>query len=100
MKDNMLISVIVTTYNRPDALAVVLEGLLAQTDRRFEVIVADDGSTDATRKVVASFRQRWPHETGMLHAWHADTGFRLSAVRNLGVYAAKGDYLIFLDGDC
>lgn len=100
MKDNMLISVIVTTYNRPDALALVLEGLLAQTDRHFEVIVADDGSTEATRKVVASFRQRWPHETGMLHAWHADTGFRLSAVRNLGVHAAKGDYLIFLDGDC
>ena len=41
--DNMLISVIVSTYNRPDALALVLEGLVDQTDRRFEIIVADDG---------------------------------------------------------
>jgi glycosyltransferase involved in cell wall biosynthesis len=100
MKDNMLISVIVSTYNRPDALAVVLEGLLAQTDRRFEIIVADDGSTEETRKVVASFQQRQPAGPRLLHAWHADTGFRLSAVRNLGVHVASGDYLIFLDGDC
>jgi glycosyltransferase involved in cell wall biosynthesis len=100
MKDNMLVSVIVTTYNRPDALALVLEGLLAQTDRRFEIIVADDGSAEETRKVVASFRKRRTDGPGLLHAWHADTGFRLSAVRNLGVYAAQGDYLIFLDGDC
>jgi glycosyltransferase involved in cell wall biosynthesis len=100
MKDNMLISVIVSTYNRPDALAVVLEGLLAQTDRRFEIIVADDGSTEETRKVVASFQQRQPAGPRLLHAWHTDTGFRLSAVRNLGVHVASGDYLIFLDGDC
>jgi glycosyltransferase involved in cell wall biosynthesis len=100
MKDNMLISVIVSTYNRPDALAVVLKGLLAQTDRRFEIIVADDGSTEETRKVVASFQQRQPAGPRLLHAWHADTGFRLSAVRNLGVHVASGDYLIFLDGDC
>ena len=101
MKDKLLISVIVTTYNRPDALALVLEGLLDQADRRFEIIVADDGSTGETRKVVASFQQqRRPDGPRLLHAWHADTGFRLSAVRNLGVHAAKGAYLIFLDGDC
>jgi glycosyltransferase involved in cell wall biosynthesis len=100
MKNDMLISVIVSTYNRPDALAVVLKGLLAQTDRRFEIIVADDGSTEETRKLVASFRQRQPAGPRLLHAWHADTGFRLSAVRTLGVHVASGDYLIFLDGDC
>jgi glycosyltransferase involved in cell wall biosynthesis len=100
MKDNMLISVIVSTYNRPDALAAVLKGLLAQTDRHFEIIVADDGSTEETRKVVASLQRRQAAGPRLLHAWHADTGFRLSAVRNLGVHAARGDYLIFLDGDC
>jgi glycosyltransferase involved in cell wall biosynthesis len=98
--DNMLISVIVSTYNRPDALALVLAGLVDQTDPRFEIIVADDGSTEETRDIVASFQQRRLDRPKLLHAWHADTGFRLSAVRNLGVYAASGDYLIFLDGDC
>jgi glycosyl transferase family 2 len=40
--------VIISTYNRPDALAVVLEGYLAQTDKDFDVVIADDGSTDVT----------------------------------------------------
>ena len=44
----MRIAVIVTTYNRPDALSAVLEGYLAQTDRGFELLVADDGSTEET----------------------------------------------------
>ncbi|WP_334189835.1 glycosyltransferase family 2 protein [Noviherbaspirillum sp.] len=97
----MLISVIVTTYNRPDALAAVLRGLLAQTDPDFEVIIADDGSTDATRAMIDGFR---PLPAGgpkrLVHAWQPDDGFRASAARNLGVHASKGEYLIFLDGDC
>ncbi len=97
----MLISVIVTTYNRPDALAAVLRGLLAQTDPNFEVIIADDGSTDATRTMIDGFR---PLPAGgpkrLVHAWQPDDGFRASAARNLGVHASKGEYLIFLDGDC
>ena len=58
----MHIAVIVTTYNRPDALAAVLAGFAAQSDRDFELIVADDGSSDDTRIVVAEFaaRARFP----------------------------------------
>ena len=52
----MLISVIVTTYNRPDALALVLQGLQAQSDSNFEVIIADDGSTSATRSMIEQFQ--------------------------------------------
>ena len=100
MNNNVLISVIVTTYNRPDALAAVLAGLLAQSDRRFEIVVADDGSTEATRQVVVSLRQRATDGPRIVHAWQADSGFRASAARNLGVHASSGDYLIFLDGDC
>ena len=48
-----MISVVVTTYNRPDALAAVLAGLAAQRDRDFEVIVADDGSRPDTAELVA-----------------------------------------------
>ena len=97
----MLISVIVTTYNRPDALAAVIRGLLAQTDPDFEVIIADDGSTDATRSMIDGFRPlpaRGPKR--LVHAWQPDDGFRASAARNLGVHASKGEYLVFLDGDC
>lgn len=102
MNDNMLISVIVTTYNRPDALSAVLRALLDQTDANFEVIVADDGSGDATRAAIAGFRGK-PHVGGLkrlVHAWQPDDGFRASAARNLGVFASKGEYLVFLDGDC
>jgi glycosyltransferase involved in cell wall biosynthesis len=103
----MLISVIVSTYNRPDALEAVLLSLLEQTDTDYEIVIADDGSGTATQEVVGKFQQTAlqarlargaaPQVT---HAWHSDDGFRLSAVRNLGVYASAGEYLIFLDGDC
>ncbi|WP_194727019.1 glycosyltransferase family 2 protein [Noviherbaspirillum malthae] len=101
----MLISVIVTTYNRPDALSAVVRALLDQTDANFEIIIADDGSQQPTRDALAAFAGA-PHAPGasgarrLVHAWQPDTGFRASAARNLGVFAASGEYLVFLDGDC
>jgi glycosyltransferase involved in cell wall biosynthesis len=93
----MLISLIVATYNRPDALAAVLEAFCAQADRPFELLVADDGSGPATRGVVQSYQQRLP---ALRHVWHEDRGFRLAAIRNRAAAQARGDYLIFIDGDC
>jgi len=98
----MLISVIVTTYNRPDALSMVIRALFDQIDPNFEVIIADDGSAQPTHEAISKFRHS-PHASGLkklVHAWQPDAGFRASAVRNLGVAAAQGEYLIFLDGDC
>lgn len=94
----MRAAVVVPTYNRPDALAAVLEGYFAQDDLDFELIVADDGSTEDTRKVVESFIARAPFS--MKHVWQEDTGFRLAAVRNRAVAATDADYIIFTDGDC
>lgn len=94
----MLISVIVTTYNRPFALARVLEGLLVQDDTDFEVIVADDGSRQSTQDIVEDLAARAPFP--MYHVWQPDLGFRLGRCRNLAVKNADGEYLIFLDGDC
>lgn len=93
-----LISVIVNTYNRPDALSTVLSALLQQTDRHYEVIVADDGSGPATEAVIKKFSSASP--VPVIHVWHSDDGFRLAAIRNRGIARASGDYLIFLDGDC
>lgn len=92
------ISVIVSTYNRPDALAQVLHGCARQTDSAYEIIVADDGSGPATHEAVT--RIAGEVSVRITHVWHPDEGFRLAAIRNRGIAAARGDYLIFLDGDC
>jgi len=92
-----LISVIVTTYNREDALAAVLRGLARQTDRAFEVVIADDGSRPATRQVIAGFDSRFNR---LAHVWHDDRGFRAAEIRNRAILAALGETCIFLDGDC
>jgi glycosyltransferase involved in cell wall biosynthesis len=95
-------SVIVTTYNRPNALAAVLDGLLSQEDPSFEVIIADDGSSPETAAMLRSYGTRTLPEGMMrlVHAWQPDDGFRASAARNMAAARSTGDYLIFLDGDC
>lgn len=93
-----LISVVVSTYDRPDALDAVLRGLSKQTDKRFEIVVADDGSGPATTEVVAKWQEA--PRLRIAHVWHPDNGFRLAEIRNRAVVASAGDYLIFLDGDC
>ncbi len=93
-----LISVIVTTYNREDALAAVLRSLAGQTDKNFEVVVADDGSRSTTALLV----ETWKGRIGVRvdHAWHEDKGFRAAEIRNRAILLSKGDYVVFLDGDC
>lgn len=95
---NELISVIVSTYNREDALDAVLRGLSRQTDRHFEIVVADDGSRPATARIVRA----WGAKTALpvKHVWHEDRGFRLADIRNRGILASAGAYIVFLDGDC
>jgi glycosyltransferase involved in cell wall biosynthesis len=95
---NMKLAVIVTTYNRPDALSAVLEGYLAQTDRDFEVLVADDGSTPDTAQVVQQFQARATFP--IRHVWQEDVGFRAAAARNRALAATTAEYVVFTDGDC
>src|ERR1700722_5757049 len=93
-----LISVIISTYNREDALAAVLRSFARQGDRDFEVLVADDGSGTATARVVTDWASRMP--VPLKHVWHPDRGFRLAEIRNRAIRASAGTYCIFLDGDC
>lgn len=93
-----LISVIVTTYNREDALEAVLRSLARQTDAGFEVIVADDGSGPETAALVEAWKARVGHRVE--HVWHQDAGFRAAEIRNRAVLASRGTYVVFLDGDC
>lgn len=94
----MKTAVIVTTYNRPDALAAVLEGYCGQSDQDFRLVVADDGSKEETAEVVRQFVRRMPFP--LTHVWHEDRGFRAAAIRNRAVASTDADYMIFTDGDC
>jgi glycosyltransferase involved in cell wall biosynthesis len=89
---------IVTTYNREDALAAVLRSLARQSDADFEVIIADDGSGPATADLIARMRQTFGGR--LTHVWHDDCGFRAAEIRNRAILAARGDYVVFVDGDC
>jgi glycosyltransferase involved in cell wall biosynthesis len=93
-----LISIVVATYNREDALDAVLRSLAQQSDADFEVVVADDGSGAATAKLIDAWKLKIGRR--LAHVWHEDRGFRLAEIRNRAILAAHGAYCIFLDGDC
>ena len=93
----MKTTLIVTTYNRPDALEAVLKSIEHQVVMPDEVIVADDGSRDETRQLVERYMNGFP--TKLLHCWHEDSGFRLSEIRNKAILQSSGDYIIMVDGD-
>jgi glycosyltransferase involved in cell wall biosynthesis len=94
----MKTAVVVTTYNQPAALALLLDGFSAQTTLDFEVVIADDGSTEDTRTLVLERAGAGPLKIS--HVWQEDRGFRIGAARNRAVAATDADYIIFSDGDC
>lgn len=94
MKTTLLIS----TYNRKDALRLVLQSALEQTVLPDEIVIADDGSNDDTRALINDIRANSP--VPIVHVWHEDEGFRLTEIRNKGVAVASGDYILQIDGDC
>ncbi|MGR9108927.1 MAG: glycosyltransferase family 2 protein [Gammaproteobacteria bacterium] len=95
-----LISVIVTTYNRPDALRACLDSLGAQSDQDFEILVADDGSGIATRESILHYQAENPGLKDLIHVYQEDRGFRAGTIRNRAVACSNGDYIVFMDGDC
>ena len=94
----MRVCVVIATYNRPDAVAALLEGYAHQDSSDFEVIVADDGSTDEVRRVVESCASRVSYP--IRHLWHEDRGFRATTMRNRALAATRAQYVIYTDGDC
>lgn len=91
------IAVVVTTYNWPRALQAVLESLEQQSYRKFEVLVADDGSSRETAEMTKGLAERVAYP--LRHVWQEDAGFRAAAIRNQAVARTRAEYILFLDGD-
>jgi glycosyltransferase involved in cell wall biosynthesis len=91
------LALVVTTYERPDALSAVLDSVARQRAAPDEIVIADDGSGPATRELISSFAKRSPVPARTLAQPHE--GFRLARLRNLAISATTADYLVFIDGD-
>ena len=94
----MKTAVILSTYNAPDRLRPTLIGYAVQSHREFELIVADDGSTDETRQLIEVVSRQF--NISIKHVWHEDRGFRKCQILNHAIAHTTADYLIFSDGDC
>ena len=94
----MKTALLVSTYNWPDALHVVLKSLKNQTVSPQEVLIADDGSREETKNLIHRYQIELTFE--LKHIWQEDKGFRKSAILNKAVAATDADYIIQIDGDC
>ncbi|MBN2033304.1 MAG: glycosyltransferase [Deltaproteobacteria bacterium] len=91
------VSLIITTYNWPQALKMTLQSVLEQSRFPDELIVADDGSGTETAQVVSNTLR--PSQLKWVHVWHEDRGVRQSRIKNLAIRHSSGTYLIFIDHD-
>lgn len=94
----MKLSVLITTYNSESWLEKVLVGYSNQTEMDFELVIADDGSDEKTRKILEKFSTSFKFP--MQHIWHEDNGFQKCKILNKAIISSKSDYLLFTDGDC
>ncbi|WP_252274985.1 glycosyltransferase family 2 protein [Pseudomonas subflava] len=91
-----LISVVIPTYNYASVLPRAVGSVMAQlSDADAELLVIDDGSTDNTRQVIAELRDLYGDRFTALHRENGG----LASVRNHGIAASRGQYLVFLDAD-
>ncbi|MEM5539552.1 glycosyltransferase family 2 protein [Olleya sp. AS48] len=91
-------TLLIATYNWPEALDLVLQSALNQSQLPDEVIIADDGSTNDTKVLIDSFKTKF--EIPLIHIWQKDEGFKKAHILNKAIAKASGDYIIQVDGDC
>ncbi|NGM63276.1 glycosyltransferase [Sphingobacterium sp. SGG-5] len=93
----MKADLIITTYNRPDALEAVLVSVIHQTVMPNRVIIADDGSTGFTKDLIQRYQEIFP--TRLLYEWQENEGFRAAQSRNRALAQVEAEYVIIIDGD-
>ncbi|WP_458629202.1 glycosyltransferase family 2 protein [Winogradskyella sp. PC D3.3] len=98
MQTNLKASVIISTYNKPEWLSLVLYSYELQTNLDFEIIVADDGSDERTKIIIDEFSQT--SRLNIIQVWQEDDGFQKTKILNKAIVASNANYLIFTDGDC
>ena len=93
----MRVSLIITTYNSPAALLLVLQSIERQSTLPSDVIVADDGSNNDTKELIKHFQLTTCLK--IIHSWQKNKGFRVAKSRNKAIAKSDADYLILIDGD-
>ena len=92
----MNVALLITAFNRAEALNLVLKTVASQSRLPDEVVLCDDGSNFEMRVLVKKWEERLP----LRHAWQPDCNFRAARSRNLGVCEVRAEYLLWIDGDC
>ena len=93
----MKLTLIITTYNWPESLLLVIESIKHQTIHPDEVIIADDGSNSSTKDLIDDFKKN--SELKIIHSWQKDIGFRAARSRNNAILKSTGEYIVLIDGD-
>ncbi len=91
-------ALLISTYNWPDALRLVLMSVLDQSVFVNEILIADDGSLPETTALIDEFKKK--STIPIKHFWQEDSGFRKSKILNKAVAGSSADYIIQVDGDC
>ena len=95
----MKVSVIISVYNHFEWLRLILDAMCQQSYGNFEVIIADDGSSEENVARIREYIDLHP-EIRIIHSWHPDEGWRKNKALNSAVRKSAGEYLVFIDGDC
>lgn len=92
------LAVVISTYNKPDFLRLVLEGYRRQSDPDFSIYIADDGSAPETSELIHHLRQDFP--VPVSHVWQQDDGFRKARIHNETIRRIREPQTLLTDGDC
>ena len=95
--DNLQSSIVISVYQDEATLRLILDSLQKQTVDNFEVIISEDGQSDAIKKCVNDYLKPIP---GLKHLSQEDDGFRKTVALNRAIRSCSTDHLIFIDGDC
>ena len=93
----MKLTLIITTYNWPESLLLVIQSIRNQTISPSEIIIADDGSNYKTKELINKCNKDFGMK--IVHSWQEDIGFRAARSRNNAIHKSSGDYIVLIDGD-
>jgi len=92
------LAVVISTYNAPHFLSLVLDGYRQQSDNHFSIYIADDGSNDKTKKLIDKLKAYFP--VPIHHVWQSDDGFRKARIHNKIIQQITEPHVLLTDGDC